>query len=310
MTKISSKEIADFFGYSYSGDPFAFITHAAVVEDQSDDSLLWAKNENTLSKIKKGTVVIPPELSASLTPGVNFIITDPNSRLCFSKILNQFLAKESNDFDNQVAEFKKRKDIRIGDGCFIGSNVTIGEGTVIFPSVVILSNTKIGKNCVIQSNCTISTSGLGYERLSDGSLVKFPQLGCVIIHDNVEIGPNTTIRKAALGNTIVNKGVVIGGLCNIGHNSVIGENSLLITQCVIGGSSVIGKNSYVGINAIIKNKISVGDNCQIAMGAVVVKDVPDGKTYVGNPAIDIDDYKLWSKVKKHLMRTFGKDVQE
>ncbi len=308
MQKLNPKDIANFFGYTYHGNTTAIVTHVAAVETQSEEALLWAKNESTLAKITKGTVVIPPELINGVNINVNVIITETNSRLCFAKILNQFFSQEQNDFENQVVDFKKRKDITIGDGCFIGSNVIVGAGSIIYPNVVILSNTQIGNNCVIQSNCTVGTTGLGYERLSNDELFKFPQLGGVIIHNNVEIGPNTTIRKAAIGNTIINEGVVVGGLCNIGHNSIIGKNSLLVTQCVIGGSSIIGENCYIGINAIIKNKISVGNNCQIAMGAVVVKNVPDGKTYVGNPAEDIEEYKKWSIIKKKLMTMYKDEL--
>lgn len=308
MLKLYPKDIASFFGYKYIGDDSAFVINVVTPDHQNENSLMWAKNESTLSKIDKGTVVISSELSGKVNTKVNVIITDENSRLCFSKILNQFFSQPQNDVENKMLEFEQRKDITIGANCFIGSNVTIGEGTIIYPNVVILSNTQIGKNCLIQSNCTIGTSGLGYERLPNDVLFKFPQLGGVIIHDDVEIGPNSTIRKAAIGNTIINKGVVVGGLCNIGHNSVIGKNSLLVTQCVIGGSAVIGENCYIGINAIIKNKVAIGNNCQIAMGAVVIKDVPNERTFVGNPAEDIEDYKKWSIIKKKLMSIYKDEL--
>ena len=299
--ELSAKAIADFFSYTYHGDPAAVVRLVAAPNGQQPDALMWAKNAETLRSINKGCVVIPPALAGKANAGVNTIVTEENSRLCFARILNHFFAQPQNDLENHLSEFTGRDDLVIGDNCFIGANVTIGKNCVIYPNVVILSNTKIGDNCTIQSNCTIGTAGLGYERLADDALFKFPQLGGVIIHDNVEIGPNTTVRKAAIGNTIIHEGVVVGGLCNIGHNSVIGKNSLLVTQCVIGGSAVIGESCNIGINAIIKNKITVGDNCQVAMGAVVVKNIPPGKTYVGNPAEDIEEYKKWSAIRKKLM---------
>jgi len=184
---------------------------------------------------------------------------------------------------------------------YIAEDVEIGEGTIIHPNVVIHNGTKIGTNCVIKANTTIGTEGLGYEKNTQGELIKFPQLGGVQLGDDVEIGPSATVRRGALDDTIIGNSVKIGAFCNVGHNCEIGDNSILTCQCVTGGSSIVGKDVMMGIQSIIRNGIHVGDNCVLGAGAVVVKNVGQEVTVIGSPAMPISDYKNWSKIKKALL---------
>lgn len=137
---------------------------------------------------------------------------------------------------------------------------------------------KIGKNTVIGAD------GFGYVRQDDGTLLKMPHAGNVIIEENVEIGSNTCIDRAVVGSTIIGAGTKIDNLVHIAHGVKIGKNCLIVAGAVIGGSTEIGDNCFIGINASIKNKVKIGNNVTVGMGAVVLKDVPDGVTVVGNPA--------------------------
>lgn len=300
---VSIAIVAQAFNLNIVGNANQPIDSLQSFVDQTANSLTWARDESVLKKIKAGTVLIAKEHEKSLNAGVSALTTDENPRLVFAKIAQRFFGTSKKaEFINNVEHFKTRNDLLIGDNCHISRNVTIGKNCIIHPNVTIYSNTSIGDNCEIQSNCSIGTEGLGYERLEDGTLIEFPQLGGVEIGNNVKIGPNSTVRKGALGKTRIGSGTVVGGLCNVGHNSSIGENCLLVTQCVIGGSSVIGDNAFIGINALVKNKVHIGNNATVAMGAVVVKNVSENATVLGNPAEKIESFQKWNSIKKEQLR--------
>ena len=136
----------------------------------------------------------------------------------------------------------------------------------------------------IHESAQIGFAGFGFERTADGSCLRFPHYGKVIIEDDVEIGPNTCIARGALGNTIIHKGVKIDSLCHIAHNVEIGEHTLIVSHAMIGGSVKIGKRCFIGGGAIIRDHITIGDDAFIGLGAVVVHDVPAKTTVIGNPA--------------------------
>jgi UDP-3-O-[3-hydroxymyristoyl] glucosamine N-acyltransferase len=140
---------------------------------------------------------------------------------------------------------------------------------------------QIGKNSVIGAD------GFGYARDEDGTLVKMPHQGNVVIEENVEIGSNTCIDRAVRGSTVIGSGTKIDNLVHIAHGVKIGKNCLIVAGAVIGGSCEIGDNCYIGIGAMIKNKIKIGKNAVIGMGAVVLRDVPEGATIIGNPGKEL-----------------------
>ncbi len=264
------------------------ITEIATTDYCSDSSIGWIKNESFFNKIYKGALICNKSDLGKivLNNNLTYIVTESSPRLAFSKVINHFNPQSSkNDFENKVEKFKENKKLKIGENVFIADNVTIGDNTIIHHNVSIYSNTQIGENCVIQSNVSIGTEGLGLD-LDDETnlLVKFPQLGGVILEDYVEIGPNSTIRRAALKNTIIKRGTKIGALCNIGHNSVIGENCILTCNIVTSGSSVVGNNVFLGVGSILKQGVIVESNSVVGQGSVVVKNIPMGETWVGNPA--------------------------
>lgn len=143
----------------------------------------------------------------------------------------------------------------------------------------------------IGKNTAIGRDGFGYARDKDGTLVKIPHRGNVVICKGVEIGSNVCIDRAVEGSTIIGEGTKIDNLVHIAHGVKIGKNCLIVAGAVIGGSCEIGDNCFIGINASIKNKVRVGNNVTIGMGAVVLKDVPDGETWAGNPAKKIEHVK-------------------
>lgn len=143
---------------------------------------------------------------------------------------------------------------------------------IIHPSVEIHPTAVIGKD------------GFGFVRDEVGVLVKMPHKGYVVLEPNVIVGAHTCIDRAAVGFTLISEGTKIDNLVHCAHGCKVGKHCLIVAGAVLGGSCEIGDFSYVGMGALIKNKVKVGKNCMIGMGAVVTKDVPDGETWIGNPA--------------------------
>lgn len=131
------------------------------------------------------------------------------------------------------------------------------------------------------NSAEIGREGFGYARDHDGTLIKMPHNGNVIIEENVEIGAHTCIDRAVEGSTIIGAGTKIDNLVHVAHGVKIGKNCLIVAGTVIGGSSEIGDNCFLGINCSIKNKVKIGNNVTIGMGAIVLADVPDNTTVIG-----------------------------
>lgn len=132
--------------------------------------------------------------------------------------------------------------------------------------------------------CSLGHDGFGWVRDENGELIKMPHAGNIVIGKEVSLGAFVCIDRAVVGSTIIDDGTKIDNLVHVGHGAKIGKHCLIVAGAVLGGSCEIGDYSYIGMGALIKNKIKVGKNCTIGMGAVVTKDVPDGETWVGNPA--------------------------
>ncbi|MBE2281242.1 MAG: UDP-3-O-(3-hydroxymyristoyl)glucosamine N-acyltransferase [Ignavibacteriaceae bacterium] len=195
------------------------------------------------------------------------------------------------------------ENIVISAGCVIGTNLrifhnsvildncTIGNNCLIFPNVTIREGVVIGDNVVIHSGAVIGADGFGYANNSDGSKIKIPQVGNVIIEDDVEIGANTTIDRAALGSTIIRKGVKLDNLVQIAHNVQIGENSAISSQSGVSGSSKMGKNCILAGQVGIADHIDLADGVIIAAKSGVSKSIKESGIYWGIPAKEIRNSK-------------------
>lgn len=285
---VSVDTIVKDFNLKVVGNSGIIVNSIGSLQKSSANSIAWAKSTKFLRLFQEGAVICSEADFEGITKqkNVTYLITTSSPRLTFSKVLIRYLEDQSDkDFINEVQKYKQRDDIKIGNNVFIGPNVSIGSGTKIHHNVVIHSNSIIGKNCIVMSNSSIGTEGLGFEFDSENNeYIKFPQIGGVILEDKVEIGPNSTVRRSALDYTIIKTGTKIGALCNIGHNSIVGEHCIFTCNVVTSGSSVVGNHVFIGVSSVVKQGKNVGNNVTIGQGAVVVKDIPDGETWVGNPA--------------------------
>ena len=286
---ISSYDLASKYNLKLVNASDSQIKGVTSLDNQKDNFLTWVKSEKFIDKIKKGFILINSSIDFEPKNNITYLITKDSTKLIFSKILQRYFVPKIDFYiKNSVNEHRHNKKIKISDNVFIGQNVSIGNGTVIFPNVVIEANSVIGENCIIKSHVSIGTEGLGLELdKSEDKLIKFPQIGNVVLENNVEIGPNSTVRRGALDSTIIKSHTKIGSLVNIGHNSIIGKNCILTCNVITGGSSSIGDYSFVGVNSVIKNGVKIGSNTLIGMGSVVTKEIYSNIVAYGNPAKEI-----------------------
>lgn len=187
----------------------------------------------------------------------------------------------------------------IGAGCFVGKNASIGESSKLWANVCIYHDVKMGKNCLVQSNTTIGSDGFGYAN-DNGEWLKIPQLGSVVIGNNVEIGANTSIDRGALDDTIIKDGVILDNQIQIAHNVVIGENTAMAACSVIAGSSTMGKNCTVAGLVGINGHIDITDNCIFTGMAMVTKSIDKPGVYSsGMPA---QTNKEWNKTNARIRK--------
>lgn len=189
-------------------------------------------------------------------------------------------------------------DVTIYPFVYIGRNVTIGPGSVIYPHVTIYRDTTIGRNVIIHANTVIAADGFGYTW--DGARhARIPQLGSVIIEDDVEIGANTAIDRASLEKTVIGKGTKIDNLVQIAHNVTIGRNSIIVSQVGIAGSSRIGNNVVLAGQAGVRDHVTIGDGVMAGGGTGITKDVPAGSIIWGTPHMP---HKEWMKLQIYMKR--------
>jgi len=184
------------------------------------------------------------------------------------------------------------KNVRLGAGVqiypnvYIGDNVVIGDGTILYAGVRIYANCQIGKQCILHAGVVIGADGFGFEPDAQGVNQKIPQIGNVIIEDDVELGANTCVDRAMMGSTIVRKNVKVDNLVQIAHNVEVGESSFLCAQVGIAGSTKVGKHCILTGQVGVAGHIEIADNCIFGAQSGVSGSVRKPGMYMGSPAID------------------------
>jgi UDP-3-O-[3-hydroxymyristoyl] glucosamine N-acyltransferase len=180
----------------------------------------------------------------------------------------------------------------------IGDGVVIGADCIVYPNVSILQDVRIGDRVIINAGAVIGSEGFGFAPDGETSM-KIPQIGTVVIEDDVEIGANVTIDRAALGRTLIQRGVKIDNLVQIAHNVVIGENSIIVAQVGISGSTTLGKHVILAGQVGLVGHIHLGDHAVIGAQSGVTKSVPERTMLSGSPAVD---HQVWRKSQVALLR--------
>jgi UDP-3-O-[3-hydroxymyristoyl] glucosamine N-acyltransferase len=219
--------------------------------------------------------------------GRAFILVD-DPRLAFARVVDRFFNVRWPTGISELAKVgagaKVGGGVFIGPFCNVGDGVEIGEGTRLEGSVIVHDGVRIGRNVVIRAGAVLGTDGYGFNRNPAGDLEKFPQIGGVVVADDVEIGSGTVVARGTISDTIIGKGTKIDNLCHIAHNVQIGQACMIIAGATLCGSVRIGDRSVIAPNAVVREKVSIGDNVLVGLGSVVLKDIPDDVVAFGNPA--------------------------
>lgn len=315
------REIADFLGAEIIGDPGVVIKGVAGIKEAKEGDITFISNSKYLNYVletKASAVIASQVIKGFAKP----IIKTRDPSLASSKIAQLFYPKKKicNQGIHSTAilgkEVKLGKDIsigpyvviednvEIGDSCiiysgvFIGYDTTIGQDCIIYPNVSIRENTQIGDRVIIHNGTVVGSDGFGYDTVN-GKHHKIPQLGSVVIEDDVEIGANVTIDRARLDKTIIGKGTKIDNLVQIAHNVVTGQNCIIVAQAGIAGSTTIGNKVTIAGQAGISGHITIGDNVTVGGQAGVVRSIPANTFVSGYPA---RPHKQATKINAYIQR--------
>lgn len=285
---VNAKEIAEFAGCELHGEDIE-VKHPCSIHAIEDFTCVFLKEykEEYIGILNdyKVFAILPPMYRG--IPGCSYIISD-NPRLMMARIIKKFFVEEREVSIAKTAviseEVKIGRNVTIGEYCVIEGKVVIGDGTYIGHHVCISGDTIIGRNCHFKSGVVIGEEGFGFERDENDINVRFPQIGRIEIGDNVSIGANSTVERAALEVTKIGDGVAIDDLTQVGHNVTIGRGTTVANGAVLCGGVTIGERCSIAPNACIRQRLKIGNDSLVGLGAVVVKDVPPNSVYAGNPA--------------------------
>lgn len=314
------KELAELVGGTVVGDGDLEVLRLASVDEAGEGDITFISNPRYLARLKdcRASAVI---VSAGVdVPGFSLIVCR-NPYLAFAKILTFLQVRRPAPRGVMAGALVAAsailgEGVTVHPGCVIGENVRLGKGTILYPGVILYDDVVVGEDCIlhagvvvreqcrignrviIQPVAVIGSDGFGFA--PDGSrYYKIPQVGIVIIEDDVEVGAATCIDRAALGVTRIKRGTKIDNLVQVAHNVVVGEDTILVSQVGIAGSTQIGNHCTFGGQAATSGHLKIGDNVTIGGRGGVTNDVADNQFLSGLPAIP---HKEWLKATMSITR--------
>jgi UDP-3-O-[3-hydroxymyristoyl] glucosamine N-acyltransferase len=295
------------------GDGERSVTRVAPLSDCTAGTLGYIKSADTLPAgldARGVTLICAPAVAAQIDPAETSLLVSPTPRLAFMRAVQRFFPAPRPTpgiHPRAVVDAEASIDptASIGACAVVGRGCVVGARTIIHPNVTIYGGVRIGADVVIHSGTVVGADGFGYERSEDGTLEKFPHVGGVVIEDGVEIGSNTSIDRGSLGDTVIKARARIDNQCHISHNVVVGSDSAVIAQSMVGGSVVIGDGAWLAPAAIVMNQGRIGRGATVGLGAVVVKNVEEGSTVMGSPAVPADEFRRQRQAIKELLSRSG-----
>lgn len=313
--EFTAQQIAALVGGTVEGDPNVKVATFAKIEEGHPGAISFLSNPKYTHYIyttRSSAVLVKRDFVAEQPVTTTLIrVDDPYSTLAqLLKMVADYVIPRHSGIeqpsfiaegieipdDAYVGAFAYiAKGAKIGPGAqifphvYIGENVEIGEGTTLYAGVKVYYNCKIGRNCVLHAGAVVGSDGFGFAPV-DGVYHKIPQLGNVVIEDDVEIGANTTIDRAVMGSTRIARGVKLDNLIQVAHNVSIGENTVMAAQVGIAGSTKIGGQCIVGGQVGFAGHLNIADNTTIGAQAGVTANTTPGSRIIGSPAINATDF--------------------
>jgi UDP-3-O-[3-hydroxymyristoyl] glucosamine N-acyltransferase len=316
--EFSAQQIATILHGEVVGDPDVTVSGLAKIEEGTPGTLSFLSNPkyeehiyNTGASvcIVNNTFQPAKELPETLT-----LVKVEDAYACFAKLLevyNQMRQKQAKieqpSFISQKAQVgegiylgafayiadgaKIGNNVKIYPNVYIGDNVTVGDDTILHPGVRIYADCVIGARCILHAGTVIGSDGFGYAPNEAGVFSRVPQIGNVILEDDVEIGANSTVDCATLGSTVIRKGVKIDNLVHLAHNVEVGDHSAIAAQVGVAGSAKIGKHVMIGGQAGISGHLHIADGTKIVAQSGIPSTVKKAETLMGSPGIPIDEFK-------------------
>jgi UDP-3-O-[3-hydroxymyristoyl] glucosamine N-acyltransferase len=316
--EFTAEQIAGLLNGTVAGNSQAVVSGLSKIEEGVPQSLSFLANPKYEEYIysTKSTICIvnksfepTKDLPATLT-----LVKVDDAHSSFAKLLDAYnqMTKKAPKIEDNVEIHESAKiagEPYIGSYSYISSGVVIGEGATIYPQVYIGENVKVGKNCVfhpgvkvyhdcvvgdncvLHANVVIGADGFGFVPDEKGVFSKVPQIGNVIIENDVEIGSNSTIDRATLGSTFIRNGVKLDNLVHLAHNVDVGEHTAMAAQVGVAGSTKIGKHVMVGGQSGISGHITIADGTKIVAQSGIPGNVRKATTLMGSPGIPLDDFK-------------------
>ncbi|MDR2921348.1 MAG: UDP-3-O-(3-hydroxymyristoyl)glucosamine N-acyltransferase [Tannerella sp.] len=307
--EFTAQQIADFLHGTIDGDPNVKVGNFSKIEEGYSGTLTFLANPKYEHYIydTQASVVLVNNDFVPASPVRATLVRVPNAYTALAMLMNMVeqskVKKKGIDSTASIAS-----SAIIGDDCYIGTMTYIGEGTtigrncmifphayvgnyvkigdnsIIYPNVTIYDDCIIGQNCIIHAGVVIGSDGFGFAPEGE-AYKKIPQIGNVILEDDVEVGANTTIDRAVMGSTIIHQGVKLDNLIQVAHNVEIGEHTVMAAQVGLAGSTKVGKNCSFGGQVGIAGHLHIADKVQLGAQSGVMRDITDaGNKLLGSPA--------------------------
>ena len=315
--ELSAKQIAVILNGKVEGSEQVTVNNISKIEEGKFGTLTFLSNPKYINYIyeTKASIALVNDSFApeKALPETLTLIRVPDAYHAFATLLNLIeqskpkkIGIESPVFISPSVSFSQEdiyigafsyigENVRIGKNVaiypqsYIGDNVEIGDNTIIYAGVKVYAGCKIGQRCIIHSGVIIGSDGFGFAKEGE-SYKKIPQLGNVVIEDDVEVGANTAIDRAVMESTIIRRGVKLDNLIQIAHNVEIGENTAIAAQTGISGSTKVGKNCMFAGQVGLGGHITVGDNVTLCAQSGSISNIESGRTVMGYLAIDLKNF--------------------
>ncbi len=295
--EFTAKQIAEFIGGRVEGNEQATVHTFAKIEEGKEGAIAFLSNPKYTHYIyeTQASIVLVNEDLQLEKPVSTTLIRVQNAYECVAKLMQMYAASLPKKTGIDPLAFVSKtakigKDVYIAPFVYIGEGVSIGDGTQIYPQVTIYDGCQIGKNVTIHAGAVIGADGFGFAPNQEG-YDKIPQMGIVVIEDNVEIGANTCIDRSTMGQTVIHKGVKLDNLIQVAHNCEIGENTVMSAQVGMAGSTKVGAWCMVGGQAGFAGHIHVADKTMVGAQCGVISNTKgNGENLIGSPAMDPKDF--------------------